>query len=64
MSTNTPQPPREHVSSADCWCEPVLEHTTAEGAYVWLHIEASGERPPVTVVAEAIAQASDDEDDD
>jgi len=39
----------------------VLEHTTADGAQVWLHLEADGERPPVTVVAEAIAQASSDE---
>lgn len=52
---------REHLLGADCWCEPVLEHTTSGGGHVWVHLEGDGEHPPPVVIAEAIRQVCKDE---
>jgi hypothetical protein len=33
-------PPREHVESGDCWCNPTLDYVNPEtGAEHWIHHE-------------------------
>ena len=35
---NKPVPPREHISSEYCWCQPTLDHIDpVTGVAVWLH---------------------------
>ncbi len=55
---------REHVFDAGgaCWCSPELEHVCGNGAKVWVHHDLNGANAPFEVIAEAIAIAAFDED--
>ncbi len=55
---------REHIFDARgaCWCSPELEHICRNGARVWVHRVPDGSMPPLEVIAEAIARAAFNED--
>lgn len=43
-----------HEESADCWCEPVLDHTSSTGVRLYIHREynpnGTGDHPPAAIV--------------
>ena len=53
---------RKHLVAEECWCKPKLAFVAKYGTRVWVHNAKDGRDPPDEVVAEAVAEAMDNDD--
>lgn len=59
---------REHIDSAECWCEPYLYYTSKEtGSGVWVHRQANlhfrmMDQPSPETLSEAVRLADEEQD--
>lgn len=48
---------REHINNQFCWCHPYIYAITESGAEVWVHQALDRSNPPSEILAEAVALA-------